>query len=411
MVKLGATGIQGKYRVTFILHAGHMSCIAPIENDGNFLCEKKPSRMYDFKSVKGSSQKISKSDINDLGTPTSKSNQALDNIKSLAVSVLGDALPTSAFAITRSLASLIQDPNQKLEPGASSQRAFLRYPELDIDKQPANLRMLAHTQNNEDGPFQFRELNLNSININKMWDNWASTTPDFDSSGYNFSSDESDHIHKFSLSSPVEFSQLTSTNKTQRNVDYVEDGTEVLSFLNSGEYTHEVYKPFDMDLFELMEGHSRHFSSNLNHLPNAALSYLDGLLETEDIMGYLSEIRYSDDIYGLPEFFTHLIHEAKNEISKNKGKEVDQGNTDEIHQTAIERLRMLRNHLVETRNKNKNSGIKKFREVNGAAKGETGSDIKTITLKDKRLERFKAKEGAKECSEDENELIWENRRE
>ncbi|CAG8629541.1 7981_t:CDS:1, partial [Paraglomus occultum] len=118
------------------------------------------------------------------------------------------------------------------------------------------------------------------------------------------------------------------------------DGADVLNFLDSTSFATETYNPSDIER-DLISRRSR----NVGFVDPSSLSkaYIDRLLDAQDIVEYITQTTYSDDIYGLPDSFRKLIHDARNEIM---------GNT-EIHQwTAVERLRMVRDHLIKKREEN-----------------------------------------------------------
>ncbi|CAG8843413.1 2184_t:CDS:1, partial [Racocetra persica] len=109
------------------------------------------------------------------------------------------------------------------------------------------------------------------------------------------------------------------------------DGIEIIDFLTSSIYTDEVY---DFNIKD--EDHIA--PSSLNKYK----SKLDDFLETPDILSYLTQVRYTDDVYGMPIFLKRLVNEAKDEIF-NEQEKVNES----YRKTAIERLEMVREHLVK----------------------------------------------------------------
>ncbi|CAG8471363.1 16676_t:CDS:2 [Funneliformis caledonium] len=135
-------------------------------------------------------------------------------------------------------------------------------------------------------------------------------------------------------------------NPHKTNYQSIQDGNEILDFLNSNNYTEQIYHE---DFSQLTSNRQKDY----NFLENCREEYQDSIskndvnskfieefLESKDIHEYLSRISYTDDIYGIPTFLKELINEAKNELN-NYSKHDDDGDKGLKHQkTAIERLKM-----------------------------------------------------------------------
>ncbi|CAJ0745910.1 21141_t:CDS:2 [Entrophospora sp. SA101] len=117
-----------------------------------------------------------------------------------------------------------------------------------------------------------------------------------------------------------------------------DDGREIIEFLNSNNYTSEIYD-------NTVEEEEREIANIDANASSHSYNYKDveGFLESEDILEYLKQTRYTDDVYGIPKFIKKLIKEARDEMLNDN----DQNNP---HQkTALERLKMIRDHLLMNR--------------------------------------------------------------
>lgn len=119
---------------------------------------------------------------------------------------------------------------------------------------------------------------------------------------------------------------------TNSDMMSLSDGSEVMSFLNSTRYSDHVHgddlRPDSMSYIS-----HRHQIDTQHGL--AESEKLIELMGAEDIVEYLRTTNYTDDIYGIP-VLGQYIKEAK-EVIENTGHS----------KIAIERLSMIRNHLVE----------------------------------------------------------------
>ncbi|KAI8081114.1 hypothetical protein BDF21DRAFT_418420 [Thamnidium elegans] len=111
------------------------------------------------------------------------------------------------------------------------------------------------------------------------------------------------------------------------------DGAEVMSFLNSQSYSDQVYSD-DLRPDSMSYISHRHQVDTQHGL--AEKEKLSQLFGTEDIVEYLKNTTYTDDIYGIP-VLGQLIKQAQEEMKQHK-------------HVAIDRLSMIRNHLVHKAN-------------------------------------------------------------
>ncbi|CAI2166962.1 137_t:CDS:2 [Funneliformis geosporum] len=128
-----------------------------------------------------------------------------------------------------------------------------------------------------------------------------------------------------------------------------QDENEILEFLNSNNYTEQIYHE---DLSQLTSNRQKdyNFLENCREeyqesilKDNVNSKFIEEFLESKDIHEYLSKISYTDDIYGIPTFLKELINEAKNELNND-----DDNDKNLKHQiTAIERLKMDEEISVE----------------------------------------------------------------
>ena len=81
-----------------------------------------------------------------------------------------------------------------------------------------------------------------------------------------------------------------------------------------------------------------------------------GLLSAEDIVEYLKNTNYTEDIYGIP-IIGQWVKEAKEEAMQ------ESASTAESKKVAIERLNMIRNHLIQKANGDPNLAAKNAIEM------------------------------------------------
>ncbi|ORY94419.1 hypothetical protein BCR43DRAFT_320041 [Syncephalastrum racemosum] len=115
-----------------------------------------------------------------------------------------------------------------------------------------------------------------------------------------------------------------------------EDGGDVAAFLGSTSYTDavhqdELHNPSNSYRHQVDHAHSLAEQAKAKTNPG-----FEDLLACEDIVAYLSEVAYTDDIYGAPPQVASLIKEAQQEVQNKKDHK----------QQAITRLQMVRQHLL-----------------------------------------------------------------
>lgn len=120
------------------------------------------------------------------------------------------------------------------------------------------------------------------------------------------------------------------------------DGSDVLSFLNSAEYSDRVHgddlRP-DSSSY-ISHRHQQDTQQALSEKEKLQRHWTTELLATEDIVAYLQNADYTEDIYGIP-VLGQWIREAQKEIQQD----------DPHHKkVAVERLAMIRQHLVQKAN-------------------------------------------------------------
>lgn len=118
------------------------------------------------------------------------------------------------------------------------------------------------------------------------------------------------------------------------------DGGDVAAFLGSTDYTDalhqdELHNPAKSYRHQVDHAHSLAEQAKAKSQTQSSPGFED-LLACEDIVAYLSEVTYTDDVYGAPPQVASLIKEAQQELQNKK---------DHKHQ-AIARLQMVRQHLL-----------------------------------------------------------------
>ncbi|CAB4485048.1 hypothetical protein RhiirA5_418017 [Rhizophagus irregularis] len=178
---------------------------------------------------------------------------------------------------------------------------------------------------------RFRNVNYNNeenYNINKDWEQWILNHNVQYMDKIEPCPSAKSHMYPFHHHYP---------HKTNLINENFEDGNEIIGFLNSNDYTNQVY--------------NEEFNQTTLNGKEDSKFILEEFLENEDIEKYLLKTTYTDDVYGIPKFLKKLIIEAKNELNNNKNDQ-DENITLKHQRTAIERLKMVRDHLIEKRKLN-----------------------------------------------------------
>jgi hypothetical protein len=145
---------------------------------------------------------------------------------------------------------------------------------------------------------------------------------------------ELDDYNKYSSFASHHFSPLITPPQYESPLD----GSDVLSFLNSTEYSDHIHgddlKPDSMTY--ISHRHQQDTHQALSEKEKLQQHWTAELLAAEDIVEYLQNADYTQDIYGIP-VLGQWIREAKEEILKD----------DSHKKIAVERLNMIRHHLVQ----------------------------------------------------------------
>ncbi|KAG0744235.1 hypothetical protein G6F61_003107 [Rhizopus arrhizus] len=113
--------------------------------------------------------------------------------------------------------------------------------------------------------------------------------------------------------------------------DHPLDGSQVLNLLNSTEYTDLVHEE-DMRMNSMSYQSYRHQS---DYQQIRLSNFWKGLMSSEDIVNYLEQQTYIDDIYGLPPEIAKELEALKQDRENNTKKK------------AVDRLNMIRHHFIQ----------------------------------------------------------------
>ncbi|KAG2210770.1 hypothetical protein INT46_006840 [Mucor plumbeus] len=153
--------------------------------------------------------------------------------------------------------------------------------------------------------------------------------------------------------------QFTSLDNNFNAFDDPLDGSDVLNFLSSGTaYSDHVYGddliPDTMSY--ISHRHQMDTQHALSEKEKLQYHWTTGLLSAEDIVEYLQNTNYTEDIYGIP-IIGKWVKEAKEEAMQ------ESKSTAESKKVAIERLNMIRNHLIQKANGDPNLAAKNAIEM------------------------------------------------
>ncbi|KAI9261439.1 hypothetical protein BDA99DRAFT_560315 [Phascolomyces articulosus] len=141
----------------------------------------------------------------------------------------------------------------------------------------------------------------------------------------------------------------------------INDGADIQAFLNSTAYSDEVYGDDLVPDSTAYLSHRHQVDHHHSMAEQQRLHQWQDLLQAEDIVAYLQEMRYTDDIYGAPPLVEELIKEAQKEVTQEDS--YHQGNTDQNRTTAIQRLTMVRDHLMAEARGNVETAIKQSQQL------------------------------------------------
>jgi hypothetical protein len=141
------------------------------------------------------------------------------------------------------------------------------------------------------------------------------------------------------------------------------DGADVLNLLNSASYSDAVYSD-DLNPDSTTYLSHRHQVDTQHGLAELQkLKQWKDFILSDDIVGYLEKSTYTEDIYGMP-IIGDLIQEAKEEIAQDKPHK------------AVERLNMIRLHLVQ----NASGDAEKAAKYAASMKGDEWTKMFTQSL-------------------------------
>lgn len=144
-------------------------------------------------------------------------------------------------------------------------------------------------------------------------------------------------VQSSSSSTPMRFPPIQESQMIHHPPPVANDGAEVLGFLSSAEYTDAVHGDDLIQESNTYRSH-RHQVDHEHSIAEQHCHQWTELLAAEDIVAYLQELKYTDDIYGAPPAIESLIKEAQQEIRQ----EIPPAS----NHTAVSRLAMVRDHLL-----------------------------------------------------------------
>lgn len=153
--------------------------------------------------------------------------------------------------------------------------------------------------------------------------------------------------------------QFTSLDNSFNAFDDPLDGSDVLNFLNSGTAYSDHVHGDDLipdTISYISHRHQMDTQHALSEKEKLQYHWTTGLLSAEDIVEYLQNTNYTEDIYGIP-IIGQWVKEAKEEAMQ------ESASTAESKKVAIERLNMIRNHLIQKANGDPNLAAKNAIEM------------------------------------------------
>ncbi|KAG0172759.1 hypothetical protein DFQ29_008263 [Apophysomyces sp. BC1021] len=158
-----------------------------------------------------------------------------------------------------------------------------------------------------------------------------------------------------SQSSGTFFGNRGSFEPVGNPAERVVDGADIQAFLNTTAYTDELHGD-DMDPTSSSYRSYRHQNDHEHSIAEKERqNQLSHFFQVGDIVSYLQESSYVDDIYGLPPALQSLVKEAQQEIQNDDGQNP---------RKAVERLRMVRQHLVGRAQGNTVSAVQQATQMN-----------------------------------------------
>ncbi|KAI8327235.1 hypothetical protein BD560DRAFT_418383 [Blakeslea trispora] len=138
--------------------------------------------------------------------------------------------------------------------------------------------------------------------------------------------------------SPLSYFHHPSSSLQFRAHENALDGSEVSAFLNTTNYSDAIHQDdlVSDSIAYISHRHQQDTQQALSEKEKLQHHWTAELLAAEDIVAYLQNADYTEDVYGIP----HLgqwIKEAKEEVAQVSGQT----------KKAVDRLAMIRNHLVQ----------------------------------------------------------------
>ncbi|KAI9497589.1 hypothetical protein BDB00DRAFT_582573 [Zychaea mexicana] len=137
--------------------------------------------------------------------------------------------------------------------------------------------------------------------------------------------------------------------------EHTSDGAGIQAFLNSTAYTDELYGEDLVPDSNTYLSHRHQMDHQHSIAEQQRQHQWQDLLQAEDIVAYLQEMRYTDDIYGAPPAVEALIKEAQKEVAEENQAS---SNTEQNCGPAVQRLAMVRNHLMAEARGNVDAAVK-----------------------------------------------------
>ncbi|CEP18182.1 hypothetical protein [Parasitella parasitica] len=150
--------------------------------------------------------------------------------------------------------------------------------------------------------------------------------------------------------------QFTSIDSNFNAFEDPLDGSEVLDFLSSptaySDYVHGKDLIPDSSSY-ISHRHQMDTQHALSENEKLHYHWTTGLLSAEDVVEYLQNTDYTEDVYGIPiigQWIKKANEETMQELTETK-------------RTAIERLNMIRHHLIQKANGDPNLAAKNAMEM------------------------------------------------
>ncbi|CAG8442691.1 6952_t:CDS:1 [Scutellospora calospora] len=253
------------------------------------------------------------------------------NIATSATNLLHSVLPMDGKSAASNLSTLLNNINTNQKPGTSStSTTFLQQEWIteQIYEDKSHGKFINHNTNKS----------VNAGFNDAEWENWINSSEYLEHDNF---SKVSNHKYPF---------HHHFHNQDFHHSYQQVDGIEIIDFLNSSNYTEEVYDSKFKDDECIAFNSFNKYGSQLNDF-----------LEASDILTYLTQTRYTDDVYGMPIFLKRLVSEAKEEIFSEQDASYSNKEVNESHRkTGIERLKMVRDHLIKRKERSTDNEMREW---------------------------------------------------